>query len=91
MMSITFNDAIMNPDGNKWQEAMKSELSNLTDICTWELVKQTEGPKTVKKEWVFDIKQNGSGELVGPKSHLVAKKFSQILGGNIFKAFSSVS
>ncbi|KAK1613339.1 hypothetical protein QYE76_037012 [Lolium multiflorum] len=53
----TYEEAMMSPDSNKWQEAMKSEMGSMYDNKVWTLVELPDSRKAVENKWIFKRKQ----------------------------------
>ncbi|KAK1641805.1 hypothetical protein QYE76_059610 [Lolium multiflorum] len=53
----TYEEAMMSPDSNKWQEAMKSEMGSMYDNQVWTLVDLPDSRKAVENKWIFKRKQ----------------------------------
>ncbi|KAK1604319.1 hypothetical protein QYE76_027992, partial [Lolium multiflorum] len=52
----TYEEAMMSPDSNKWQEAMKSEMGSMYDNKVWTLVDLPDSRKAVENKWIFKRK-----------------------------------
>ncbi|KAK1661295.1 hypothetical protein QYE76_049454 [Lolium multiflorum] len=52
----TYEEAMMSPDSNKWQEAMKSEMGSMYDNKVWTLVELPDSRKAVENKWIFKRK-----------------------------------
>ncbi|KAK1601086.1 hypothetical protein QYE76_008365 [Lolium multiflorum] len=52
----TYEETMMNPDSNKWQEAMKSEIGSMYDNKVWTLVDLPDSRKAVENKWIFKRK-----------------------------------
>src|SRR4051794_41463905 len=48
----TYEEAMMSPDSNKWQEAMKSEIGSMYENQVWTLVDLPDGRKAVENKWI---------------------------------------
>ncbi|KAK1645527.1 hypothetical protein QYE76_063332 [Lolium multiflorum] len=76
----TYEEAMMSPDSNKWQEAMKSEMGSMYDNQVWTLVDIPDSRKAVENKWIFKRKTDADGNITVYKARLVAKGFRQIQG-----------
>ncbi|KAK1643174.1 hypothetical protein QYE76_060979 [Lolium multiflorum] len=83
----TYEEAMMSPDSNKWQEAMKSEMGSMYDNKVWTLVELPDSRKAVENKWIFKRKTDADGNIVY-KARLVAKGFRQIQGVDYDETFS---
>ncbi|KAK1645984.1 hypothetical protein QYE76_063789 [Lolium multiflorum] len=57
----TYEEAMMSPDSNKWQEAMKSEMGSMYDNKVWTLVDLPDSRKAVENKWIFKRKTDVDG------------------------------
>ncbi|KAK1642262.1 hypothetical protein QYE76_060067 [Lolium multiflorum] len=87
----TYEEAMMSPDSNKWQEAMKSEMGSMYDNKVWTLVDLPDSRKAVENKWIFKRKTDADGNITVYKARLVAKGFRQIQGVDYDKTFSPVA
>lgn len=87
----TYQDAMLDPDSDKWLEAMKSEIQSMYDNQVWNLVDPPDGVKTIGCKWVFKKKTDMDGNVHTYKARLVAKGFKQIHGIDYDETFSPVA
>ncbi|KAK1618475.1 hypothetical protein QYE76_023992 [Lolium multiflorum] len=74
----TYEEAMMSPDSNKWQEAMKSEMGSMYDNKVWTLVDLPDSRKAVENKWIFKRKTDVDGNILSIKldlSQRVSDKF----------------
>ncbi|KAK1632940.1 hypothetical protein QYE76_007255 [Lolium multiflorum] len=84
----TYEEAMMSPDSNKWQEAMKSEMGSMYDNKVWTLVDLPDSRKAVENKWIFKRKTDADGNITVYKARLVAKGFRQIQGVDYDETFT---
>ncbi|KAG8479437.1 hypothetical protein CXB51_029202 [Gossypium anomalum] len=53
----TYTEAISNPDGVKWKQAINEEMQSLHKNKTWELVTLPKGKKAIGCKWVYAKKE----------------------------------
>ena len=73
-----------------WRSAMVDEMQILDDNGTWDLIPLSTGKKAIGCRWVFVVKFNLDGSVVGLKARLVPRG-SQTYGFNYSDTFSSVA
>ncbi|KAK1665754.1 hypothetical protein QYE76_053913 [Lolium multiflorum] len=74
----TYEETMMSPDSNKWQEAMKSEMGSMYDNKVWTLVDLPDSRKAVENKWIFKRKTDADGNVTVYKADLsqrVSDKF----------------
>ncbi|CAI7891589.1 unnamed protein product [Closterium sp. NIES-53] len=73
----TLKEALESSDAEEWKKAMESELKNIEESGTWELVELPEGRKAITSKWLFKIKSDADGKIERYKSRIVAKGYQQ--------------
>src|SRR3954471_23283387 len=84
----TYEEAMLSPYSNKWQEAMKSEIGSMYENQVWTLVDLPDGRKAVENKWILKKKTYADGNVTVYKSRIVAKVFRQIQGVDYDETFS---
>ena len=77
----TYAEAMVSPDSEAWQEAMRSELKSMAENQVWDLVDPPPGIKAIGCKWVFKKKTDVDGNVQIHKAWLVAKvmgKFKEL-------------
>ena len=87
----TYQEAMLDPDSEKWLEAMKSEIQSMYDNQLWTLIDPPEGTKTIGCKWVFKKKTDMDGKVHTYKARLVAKGFKQTHGIDYDETFSPIA
>ncbi|GJS14604.1 retrotransposon protein, putative, ty1-copia subclass [Tanacetum coccineum] len=77
-----YKSALLDPESNKWLDAMNVEMQSMKDNKVWDLVDLPPNDKTVGSEWLFKKKTNMDGAVHTYKARLVAKGFTQTYGVN---------
>ena len=75
---LSYSDAIMCKDSDRWMVAITEEIESLHKNQTWDLVKLPKGSRAIGYKWVFKRKEGIPGiEDARYKARLVAKGYSQ--------------
>ena len=69
----TYQEAVVDPNSEKWVEPLKAEMQSMYDNEVWTLVAPPEGVKPVGCKWVFKEKTDMDGNVNVFKARLVAK------------------
>jgi hypothetical protein len=87
---MTYTEAMMRPDSEKWLGAMESEIESIHDNQVWNLVDSIDGVRPISCKWVFKKKMNKDRNVHIYKAWLVVKGFKQIHGIDYDETFSPV-
>jgi hypothetical protein len=55
---MTYTEAMMRPDSEKWLGAMESEIESIHDNQVWNLVDPIDGVRPISCKWGFKKKMN---------------------------------
>jgi hypothetical protein len=61
--SMTYTEAMMGPDSEKWLGAMESEIKFMHDNQVWNLVDPIDGVRHIDCKWVFKKKMDKDGNV----------------------------
>ncbi|GJZ17367.1 retrotransposon protein, putative, ty1-copia subclass, partial [Tanacetum coccineum] len=86
-----YKAAMLDPESNKWLDAMNAEMQSMKDNQVWRLVDLPPNGKTVGSKWLFKKKTDMDGNVYTYKVHLVAKGFTQTYGVDYEETFSPVA
>ncbi|GJT22332.1 putative retrotransposon ty1-copia subclass protein [Tanacetum coccineum] len=87
----SYKAALLDPESDKWLNAMNLKMQSMKDNKVWELVDLPPNGKTVSYKWLFKKKTDMNGAVHTYKAHLVAKSFTQTLGIDYEETFSPVA
>jgi hypothetical protein len=87
---MTYTEAMMGPDSEKWLGAMESEIQSIHDNQVWNLVDPIDGGRPIGCKWVLKKKTDKGGNVHIYKARLVVKDFKQIHGIDHDETFSPV-
>ena len=85
---LSVSKAINGPNGEKWKEAMRSELNSLIKNNTWDLVPLPSDHRIVSNKWVLTKKYDANGVLLRFKVRLVDRGFTQVPGLDFTNTFA---
>jgi transposase InsO family protein len=74
-----------------WRNSMDNEYKALIDNKTWEIVIPPENANIVGNRWTFVWKRDPQGNIIKPKSRLVAQGFTQTFGIDYQETYSPVA
>ncbi|GKD05978.1 retrotransposon protein, putative, ty1-copia subclass [Tanacetum coccineum] len=86
-----YKDALLNPESNKWIDAMNAKMQSMKDNQVWHLVDLPPNGKTVGSKWIFKKKIDMDGNVHTYKACLVAKGFTQTYEVDYEETFSRVA
>ena len=67
-MPLTYTDAVMSRDSDRWLNAMRSEIDSIYDNQEWTLVEASQGVNPIGCKWVYKkrLGQMAKSELSKP-------------------------
>ncbi|GKA85347.1 retrotransposon protein, putative, ty1-copia subclass [Tanacetum coccineum] len=86
-----YKAALLDPESDKWLNAMNVEMQSIRDNEVWELVDLPPNGKTVGHKWLFKKKTDMDGAVHTYKACLVAKGFTQTPGIDYEETFSLIA
>jgi hypothetical protein len=87
---MTYTEAMMGFNSEKWLRAMKSEIQSTHDNQVSNLVDPIDGVRPFDCKWIFKKKTDKDGNVHIYKAQLVVKGFKQIHGIDYDETFSPI-
>ncbi|GJT57736.1 retrotransposon protein, putative, ty1-copia subclass [Tanacetum coccineum] len=87
----SYKAAMLDPESNKWLDAMNAEMQSIIDTKVWVLVDLPPNCKTVGSKCIFKKKTDMDGIVHNYKASLVAKGYTQLYGVDYEETFSPVA
>nr|GEW59922.1 retrotransposon protein, putative, Ty1-copia subclass [Tanacetum cinerariifolium] len=86
-----YTAALLDPESEKWLNAMNVEMQSMKDNEVWVLVELPPNGKTVGSKWLFKKKTEMDGVVHTYKARLVEKGYTQTTGIDYEEIFSLVA
>ena len=86
-----YAEAMADPDSERWQDAMKSEIESMKKNQVWNLIDPPDGVRTIECEWIYKKKKYIDENVHIYKARLVTKGFRQVQGVDYDETFSPVA
>ncbi|GKF39246.1 retrotransposon protein, putative, ty1-copia subclass [Tanacetum coccineum] len=74
-----YKAALLDPESDKWMNAMNMEMQSMKDNEVWDLVDLPPNGKTVGSKWLFKKKTNIDGAVHTYKARLVVNGYTKTL------------
>nr|GEU68789.1 hypothetical protein [Tanacetum cinerariifolium] len=88
---INYKAALLDPESDKWLNAMNVEIQSMKDNKVLVLVELPPNGKSVSSKWIFKKKTDMNGAVHTYKARLVANGYTQTLGIDYEETFSPVA
>src|SRR6266536_1387404 len=85
-----YNEAMADPDSDKWLDAMKEEDTSLKENKTWTLVDRPTNQRVLPGKWVYRHKRGPKGEIIRYKARWVIRGDQQREGIDYTETFAIV-
>ena len=72
---MSYEEAMVGPDSNKWLDAMKSEIGSMYENKVWTLVDLPDDRQAIENKWIFKKKTYVDGNITICEAQLFSKKF----------------
>ncbi|GJR01654.1 retrotransposon protein, putative, ty1-copia subclass, partial [Tanacetum coccineum] len=87
----SYKAVMLDPESNKWLDAMNAEMQSKIDNNVWVLVDLPPNCKSVGSKWIFKKKIDMDGIVHTYKARIVAKGYTQLYGVDYEEMFSPVA
>jgi hypothetical protein len=88
---MTYTEAMMGPDFEKWLGAMESKIESMHGNQVWNLVHPIDGVRPIGCKWIFKNKIDKDGNVHIYNTQLVVNCFKQIYGVDYDETFSTIA
>jgi hypothetical protein len=77
--AMTYTEAMMGPDSEKWLGAVASEIESMNDNQVWNLLDPIDGVRLIGCKWGFKKMTGKDGNVHIYKARLVAKGLNRFM------------
>jgi hypothetical protein len=88
---MTYIEAMMGPDSEKWLGTMESEIESMHDNQVWNLIDPIDGVRPIGCKWILKKKTNKDGNVHIYNAQLVVKGFKEIHSIDYDETFSLIT
>jgi hypothetical protein len=84
----SIGEALAGPEADHWAKVMKTEITQLECLHTWEIVNPPPGANIINSGFVFHQKCDVKGNIASHKARFIGKGYSQVYRVDYYETFS---